>query len=96
MTRHCTQARNLHCEFARTKLTASCFRIGGPKFWNTIPLETRNTTSLFTFKSRVKFFLLFCSQCHSDVTLLCAGVIFVCVCAHDSSRTYIYNIRVCK
>ena len=89
------QARNLHFEFARMKLRASSLRIAGPKFWNTIPLETHNATSLFTFKSRVKSLLLFRSQwCHSFMSRcnMC-----VCACAHDSSYTYIYtSIHICK
>ena len=49
---------NLHCQFARTSLRSSSIRIAGPKFWNTLPIDTRNSASLDLFKKRVKYLLL--------------------------------------
>ena len=52
------QSGEFHLPFLRTFSAQNTFIFEGPKFWNTLPLDLRNSPSLLVFKRNLKKFLL--------------------------------------
>ncbi len=52
-----------HTKKTRTKLTTAgdrCFQSAGPKLWNRLPTEIRNSHTLNQFKTKLKTHLFCC------------------------------------
>jgi len=52
------QSGSLHCNFAKTTSRSSSSKIAETKFWNLLPLDIRNASSLFIFKQKLLAWLL--------------------------------------
>ena len=54
-TRHCTE---FHLPLLRTHFAQSTFYFEGPKFWNNLNSDIINSPSIYSFKRKLKQFLL--------------------------------------
>lgn len=52
------QTEHLHVPRCNTSLATRSFSVTAPSLWNNLPLVVQHAPSLFTFKSRLKEFLL--------------------------------------
>ena len=52
------QSNFFHLPRIRTNFAKKTFTFSGPKYWNDLPLEITESTSLFLFKRKLKLFLL--------------------------------------
>jgi hypothetical protein len=56
VTRH---SKAFHVPLCRTNIKQFCVRFQGPKLFNSLPLELVNSTSLISFKRKLKGFFFF-------------------------------------
>ena len=52
------QSNEFHLPLTRTIFTKSVFTFTGPKLWNNLNSTTKDAPSLYSFKKRLKTFLL--------------------------------------
>ena len=58
---HNTRSKNTFIvRYSRTNLKAMCISVCGVKLWNALPVNIKETRSLYTFKIKVKAYLLSC------------------------------------
>ena len=75
---HNTRSKNTFIvRYSRTNLKAMCISVCGVKLWNALPINIKETRSLYTFKIKVKAYLL---SYYCTMTTILTTNLAACVC----------------